>query len=186
MLELLLVLADKSDKEKIEYLARVFYDDLYRYAKKILTLSPFPGYEAEDVVQDTYVRITLKIDHLDLDRSDEEIRKYLKQMLRHIIADKRKEDPVPILMEDIRIPSASPDDFVYHLMEEHEIDAVTEALKALDDKYRVALTLKYREGFSPKRIAELLNQPVKTVYTHIARGLVLLKQHLEEGGWGNE
>ena len=185
MLELLFALADESDYEKIEYLAETFYNDLLVYAKRNLEIRPLMGYEPEDAVQDTYVRITLKIDHVDFTLSDVEIGKYLRQVLVHIIANKREESQNAVLMGDTKEQISSPDDFVYLIMEEYEREAVTEALKQLEDLYRVPLTLKYREGYSPKKIAELLNKPVKTVYTNIERGLVLLKKQLEEGGWTN-
>ena len=89
-------------------------------------------------------------------------------------------------MEDLVTPISSPDDFVCHLMDEYEVGMVTEALKQLDDRYRVPLTLKYREGYSAKKIAQLLNKPVKTIYTQIARGLLLLRRSLEKGGWSHE
>lgn len=186
MLELLLALADENDHDKVEYLAKNFYDDLLIYAAMKLQLTPIVGYGPDDAVQETYVRIIYKIDYIDFTRPDYEIKKYMKQILCHIIADRRKYNPDDVLIGDIKTQISSPDDFVQRIMAEHAKGAVIEALKQLDDRYRVPLVLRYCKDYSVKRIAELMNKPIKTVYTNIERGLILLKKYLEEGGWGNE
>lgn len=185
MIELLLALADESDYDKIEYLAETFYDDLLVYATQLLQIRPIVGYEPQDAVQDTYVRVTLKIKCFDFTKTDVQIRKYMKQILNHIVADKREEARGSLLIEDLSIQIPSHDNFIHNIMMEYEKGAVVAALKTLDDRYRVPLTLRFRDEYSVKKIAELLNKPAKTVYTNIERGLVQLKARLEEGGWRN-
>lgn len=186
MLELLFALADENDYDKIEYLADTFYDDLLTYARIKLKPAPILGYSPEDAVQDTYVRIIYKINCFDFTRPNYELKKYMKQIMNHIIADKYEEEKDDLLLGAIIVPISSPDNFIQNVMEEYEREAVIEALKQLTDRYRTSLTLRYRDGYSVKRIAELTNKPTKTVYTNIERGLILLKKNLEEGGWGNE
>lgn len=184
MLELLFALADESDHDKIKYLAENFHDELMVYANKKLQLTPIVGYGAEDAVQDTYVRIIEKINYFDFTRPDYELLKYMKQILNHIIADRRKNERGDVMLGEINTQIASPDDFIQKTMGEYTKEAVIEALKQIDDRYRVVLILRYREGYTVKRIAELMDKPTKTVYTNIERGLILLKKNLEEGGWG--
>jgi len=50
------------------------------------------------------------------------------------------------------------------------------AIKDLPDKYRIAVTMRFQEGLSPKEIAEQLDLPERTVRTHLLRGLRALKE----------
>ena len=62
-----------------------------------------------------------------------------------------------------------------------KIDELNEALQQLDDQYRIALYLKYYEGYAAAEIADLLNMPENTVYTNLARGRKQLKEVLTHG-----
>ena len=57
-------------------------------------------------------------------------------------------------------------------------DELNEALQQLDDAYRIALYLKYYEGYTAAEIAELMNMPENTVYTNLSRGRKELKEVL--------
>ena len=61
------------------------------------------------------------------------------------------------------------------------IDKLNAALQQLDEKYRIALYLKYYEGYTAAAIAELLGMPENTVYTNLARGRKELKEVLANG-----
>ena len=55
------------------------------------------------------------------------------------------------------------------------------ALQQLDDAYRIALYLKYYEGYSAAEIAEVMDMPENTVYTNLSRGRAKLKEVLTHG-----
>ena len=40
----------------------------------------------------------------------------------------------------------------------------------LEEKYRIALYLKYYEGYSAAKISQVTGMPENTVYTNLARG----------------
>jgi len=52
------------------------------------------------------------------------------------------------------------------------------AIEDLPSKYRVAVTMRFQEGLSPKEIAEHLGLPERTVRTHLLRGLKALKERV--------
>ena len=52
------------------------------------------------------------------------------------------------------------------------------ALAALPTHFRAAVSLRYREGLTPKEIAALLGIPEPTVRTHLRRGLRVLRETL--------
>ncbi|MBE6472874.1 MAG: sigma-70 family RNA polymerase sigma factor [Coriobacteriaceae bacterium] len=60
-------------------------------------------------------------------------------------------------------------------------DELNEALQQLDENYRIALYLKYYEGYTAAEIAEMLDKPENTVYTNLARGRKKLKEVLTNG-----
>lgn len=49
------------------------------------------------------------------------------------------------------------------------------AIAALPERYRVAISLRFQEGLSPKEISEALDLPERTVRTHLLRGLRALR-----------
>ena len=50
------------------------------------------------------------------------------------------------------------------------------ALRMLDDKYRLPLTLFHMEGLECKEISAMLRLPVATVKTRIRRGRLMLRE----------
>ena len=56
---------------------------------------------------------------------------------------------------------------------------IGEAMLALDEPYRTAIWLRYREELPPRDVASLLDVPVETVRTRIKRGLALLRSELD-------
>ena len=67
-----------------------------------------------------------------------------------------------------------------------QIDArsVLGVLQSLDDHFRVPLSLFYFEQLSYKEIAEVIDAPIGTVMSRLARGKELLRQRLEHTGKG--
>jgi RNA polymerase sigma-70 factor (ECF subfamily) len=56
------------------------------------------------------------------------------------------------------------------------------ATENLPVKYRLAVTLRFQEGMTPKEIAAHLNLPERTVRTHLLRGLRALREAVGELG----
>ncbi len=54
----------------------------------------------------------------------------------------------------------------------------------LEEPYRTAILLRYFEGLPPRSIASQMKMPVRTVHTHLSRGLAMLRARLdsEHGG----
>jgi len=52
------------------------------------------------------------------------------------------------------------------------------AISDLPAKYRLAVTLRFQEGLTPREIAEQLGLPERTVRTHLLRGLRALRERV--------
>lgn len=61
-----------------------------------------------------------------------------------------------------------------------EDESLHDAIKALDEKYRLPIVLHYLEGYSLEEIAYLLRVPMGTVKSRMFTGRRLLKDLLEE------
>ena len=61
---------------------------------------------------------------------------------------------------------------------------VLEAVLSLPEKYRVAIYLHYYEGYTAPEIGKLTRRNVNTVYTLLNRGKHMLKEVLENEGFG--
>ena len=62
---------------------------------------------------------------------------------------------------------------------------VATAVAQLDEPYRSAILLRYFEGLAPREIAARTSTPVRTVHTHLARGLERLRHALDERQGGD-
>jgi RNA polymerase sigma-70 factor, ECF subfamily len=60
--------------------------------------------------------------------------------------------------------------------------SVREALLALDEPYRETVALRYFAGLTVPEIAEVCARPQGTVKTHLHRGLLRLRAHLDDAG----
>lgn len=60
--------------------------------------------------------------------------------------------------------------------------SVRDALMALDEPYRETVALRYFAGLTVPEIAEVCSRPQGTVKTHLHRGLLRLRGHLDAAG----
>lgn len=58
--------------------------------------------------------------------------------------------------------------------------AVQEALLAIEDRYRAPVVLFYMKQHSYREIAEILDIPIGTVMSRLARGKALLREQLAD------
>lgn len=153
-----------SETTGLEYL-----DGLYGYAM-VLTRNHA---EAEDLVQETYVRALPAMDRL---RSESNIKGWLFKILRNVWLNnlrKRRtareiawtdteDDPVT----DIADPSKNSYHAFVSKMEKEQVQA---AIQALSVEFREIILLREFEELSYSDIAGLLDCPVGTVMSRLAR-----------------
>lgn len=153
-----------SDATCLEYL-----DSLYGYAM-VLTRNHA---EAEDLVQETYVRAMPAMNRL---RSESNVKGWLFKILRNAwLNHLRKRRTAPeIAWGDVEDGSvgdiAEPSKDSYHaFVSKIERERVQAAIQALSPKFREIILLREFEELSYDEIAGLLHCPVGTVMSRLAR-----------------
>lgn len=157
---------------QFEEIVGSFYEPLYRFA---LALAGQPA-DASDLTQETFYAWATKGGQL---RDITKVKSWLFTTLyrRHLNSRRRQtrfphrelEDP------DVEIPSVAP-----AAIRQMEASDVLQALRQLDERYRAPLTLFYLEEHSYVEIAGILDVPIGTVMSRLARGKALLRSLLAD------
>lgn len=132
--------------------------------------------DAQDAFQDAFLKYALA-DHTEF--ADDEHRKaWLIRVTTNVCKDMlkaahRQDRALENCPADPRLASSDPysQPASFH-------GEVVDALHRLDDPPRTPLYLSLYEGYTAPEIAELVDAPVNTVYSWIARGKKLLKEAL--------
>lgn len=160
-------------------------DGLYGYAMA-LTHDPT---EAEDLVQETYMRAALHCEKL---RPDSNVKAWMFTIMRNRwFKQLRRENSGPefVTLDDTAAEGwmADSDHEPGHLCERiWERDEIRTALKQLPVAQREIIMLRDIEGFSYRELAEMLGCPIGTIMSRLARArarfrtLLVIRRH---DGW---
>ncbi len=150
----------------IEYCINKYSAGMYRAAYSILGSAA----EAEDAVQETFIKLYSQKPHFN-DESHEKAW-LLRVVINQAKNQHRKTRRLSSFEESISgIEFASDDQ-----------RAVYEAVRTLDEKYRIVIHLHFFEGYKIKEISELLSVPQSTVGTRLERAKAQLRTLLEKEG----
>jgi len=142
--------------------------------------------DAEDLTQETFVRMFRALDRYDPTRS---FPAWFFTIASRLCIDhlrRRKFDPVPLTQHDRRTdeeydidvedPGLTPDVQAVHAEEERRAG---DLIESLPPHYRIVVMLRHQQDLSYEEIAEALNLPLGTVKARIHRARALLRQRLE-------
>lgn len=166
--------------QEFSTLAASYLDQLYNTAKRMTG----KAHEAEDLVQETYKRAFQAWRQL---KDPAHCRAWLYQIMRRLFIDAyRRKRAMPELtviegrQEAENLLLAAPiADFEEEAIQHLSAEEIRRALSLLPEALRTALLLRSLEGFSYLEIAEILECPVSTVRSRIARARqkLLMKLH---------
>lgn len=146
------------------------YQNLYRFALSLTRSSD----DAWDLTQEAFLRLAKKRSTI---RSASAVKSWLYTTLyREFIRIAKRGsrfDP----LEDQRI-TETPDPNEINQIRKAEAKEVMGCLMELKDGYRQVVSLFYLESYSYKEIAEILEIPIGTVMSRLARGKDMLKAAL--------
>lgn len=147
-----------------EYICRIV--DQYSRMPQKLALTRLPPADAEDVVQEVFLKLMTARPHF---RDGGHEKAWLIRATLNRASDVRKAAERGNLPLEEDIPSR-----------EEELPQLLSAVQALPDKYSAVIHLFYYEGYSIKEISEMLRLPGSTVGTRLSRGRDKLKELLKE------
>lgn len=165
------------DAALFQQLVDAWYDPLYRFA---LSLSR-NGDEALDLTQQTFARWAEKGHGM---RDQSKAKSWLFTVLyREFLTSRRSRHRESPPADDQFFDSLASDE----ISPARSIDGqqVIDTLRAIDEVFRTPLVLFYLENHSYKEIAEILDVPIGTVMSRIARGKEQLRRRLHTQGAGH-
>lgn len=157
----------KGSSPDFPELVTLYYADLYRFALSLTRAEDAAG----DLVQETFATWAAKGAQL---RETARVKAWLFTTLhRHFLMLKRHDTRFPqVELEAVEaeLPGVAPD-FASGL----DGAEVVELLAQLEPEHRAAVALFYLEDYSYAEIAAILEVPLGTVKSRLARGLTRLK-----------
>ena len=180
MLQFLLTLTDESNHGKIEHIYNTYYDYMMKCAVtkfKACGRSNYT-YDAEDAVQNSFMKITKHIDKIDFSRGEKDVKNYCFAILNNEICNVLSDNQENYEFDEEFCPG-NEYNFIDELEIKEEYDEILAAIEALDTKYSTTLQLFFSKEMTPYEIAELMGISPKTVYTRLARGKNLLLESLK-------
>lgn len=155
-----------------------------RYEGRLLAyirrLSGCRGEDAQDILQDSYIKAYYNLNDFD---PKLKFSSWIYRITHNeTISDwrKRKARPSVILDEESWSKFHGSDDLAKEVDQKFERVRVEEALNLLPEKYRDVIILKYLEERSYEEIADILRKPPGTVGTLINRAKMQLKKILKK------
>ncbi len=180
MLQFLLALTDESNHRKVEELYNKYHDYMMKCAVtkfKSIGRSNYV-YDAEDAVQNTFMKITRYIDGIDFSRGEKDVKNYCLAILSNEICNVLSDNQENYEFDE-EFFSAGEYNFIEELKVKENYAEIVKAIEELDDKYSTTLLLFFCKEMTPGEIAELMGISPKTVYTRLARGKKLLLESLK-------
>lgn len=183
----LIDLARRGEGEAMRRLVERYSARLHRYLTR-LTGAPAL---AEDILQDTWLRVIDGLDHYDPVRpfavwlfrvahncAVDALRRQARESLSLSAPEDEEHGPRDLLEH---IPDGEPS-ALERLTEQERRARVETVFAALPAHYREVLTLRFQEELSLEEIAQVLGAPLSTVKTRVVRALALLRQRVETLG----
>jgi RNA polymerase sigma-70 factor, Bacteroides expansion family 1 len=161
-----------GDKAVFDYFFDKYYQGLCVYAYRILKSEA----EAEDLVQDFFVRILENNKHIFIDSS---VKSYFIRAIHNRCLDILDHRRVVVLHEKRRLKMLSEDELnEYPLLDSELMRHLNEAIKNLPDGIRETFISSRFEGLSYQQIAAKNNVSVKAIEYRISKALALLRKEL--------
>ena len=180
MLVFLLTLSDESNHGKIEHIYHTYHDYMMRYAiSKFQTLGRTNFlYDAEDSVQNTFLKITKYIDNINFSNGEKDVKNYCVTILNNEICRILSENEENF--ENFEEFFAEKEyNFIEELQIRESYDELVKAIEALDEKYSTTIYLVFCKEMTVNEVAEIMGISTKTVYTRLARSKKFLLDSLK-------
>ncbi len=174
----------QEQKSQFEEIAFTYMDSLYSTALRLTRNTE----EAEDLVQDTYLRAYRFFDKFQMGTN---FKAWIFKILTNTFINKYRKmvrTPQQVQLEKVEFGLENDDNgdasewsgFDEANYEELFDDDIKSALSQLSEEFRMVILLADVESFSYKEIAEIINRPIGTVMSRLFRGRKMLQRVLEK------
>ncbi|MCR8657722.1 RNA polymerase sigma factor SigW [Paenibacillus endoradicis] len=178
----LVKLALKGDQAAFAELVELYQEKLYHMAYRMLNNRQ----EAEDVVQDTFLRVYNNLERYD---TTMKFSTWIYRIATNLSIDRlRKRKPVysldaessdyegldgySMIPSDNRTPESE-------LLISETQQIIHQAIDTLPPKYKSVMILRYIHELSLQEVGDILDMPVTTIKTRVHRGREFLRKKLE-------
>lgn len=162
----------QGDSELFGYFFDKYYQGLCVYAFRLLKSET----EAEDLVQDFFVRILENHRHIFIESS---VKSYFLRSVHNRCLDMLDHRKVKTTHERFRIMMLKEDELQeYPLLDSELTQQIEKAIKKLPENIRDTFILNRFDGLSYQQIATRENVSVKTIEYRISKALTLLRKEL--------
>jgi len=172
----------QGDLDALSALLTRYQNRLYRYLLRMVRNQA----EAEDLFQQTWVRVAERIRRYDPSRNFEP---WLFAVARNLAIDHLRRIRPESLDEPISDSEAGETGaarlasgerpVLEGILQQERSSRVNEAMETLPVAYREVLTLRFEEEMKLEEIAEVIGTPLSTVKTRLRRGLNRMREALE-------
>lgn len=181
-------LARAGDRRAFAELVELYKDKMYHLAYRMLGQAQ----EAEDVVQETFLRVFTNLDRYD---DTQKFSTWIYRIATNLCIDRLRKRKASYSL-DAEMPEGEGADW-YSLLPSNDASPESELLlsetqehirKAVDslpEKYKSVVILRYLQDLSLQEIGDVLGMPVTTVKTRVHRGREFLRKKLE-GEYGSK
>jgi len=175
-------LALKGDQRAFAEIVDLYKDKLYHLAYRMSGNRQ----EAEDVVQETFLRVFRSLDRYD---ANQKFSTWIYRIATNLCIDRLRKrravysldaespdrdglDGYAMLPSDDRTPESE-------LLLSETQRLIHEAIATLPVKYKSVMILRYLQDLSLQEISDVLDMPVTTIKTRVHRGREFLRKKLE-------
>jgi RNA polymerase sigma-70 factor (ECF subfamily) len=135
-------------------------------------------HDAEDVVQEACLRAVRFFGGYQEGNARAWLLRIVRNTAYSFLEKKRPGDLAEEFDETIHVGETEQRDAETALLQSFENRMLQEALEGLPVRFREALILRELEGFSYKEISEVMDMPIGTVMSSLARGRAQLRERL--------
>ncbi|MFD2827222.1 RNA polymerase sigma factor [Leeuwenhoekiella polynyae] len=166
-------LLKKGDEHSFAQIFEALYQPLVSYLMQYVDKAA----DAEDIAQNTFIKLWEKKDRLHLNTSvksyiysaayNQFIDSYRKQKKQQTYLDQLKNETLVNLMED-------PDDLL-----ERKLQLITKAVDSLPERCRIIFIMHKKQGYSHKEISKQLEISTKTIEAQLRIAYTRLREELK-------
>jgi RNA polymerase sigma-70 factor (ECF subfamily) len=174
-------LARKGNRQAFADLVEIYKDKIYHLCFRMLGNPQ----EAEDAVQETFMRVYIHIDRFD---EHQKFSTWIFRIATNLCIDLLRKRKI-IHSLDFHNSDQNKIDF-YSILPSNEVSLeqqiilsetqrqIQKAIDSLPERYKSIIILKYMEDMSLQEIADILHLTVSTVKTRVHRGREFLRKKL--------